>query len=63
MPGPAGGTPDGLTAGSGGAAGAFSGVLGLLVFAFLVVPGLARLRSEMVVPSTSAIPRPHEVPG
>jgi len=62
VPAPAG-APDGLSAGSGSGTGASGGALAFLIFAFLIVPGLARLRSGLVVPSTAAILRPHEVPG
>jgi hypothetical protein len=62
-PGGAGGTPDALSgAGSGPGAAGFAG-LALLIVAGLAVPGLARYRRLVVVPSTAAILTVHEVPG
>jgi hypothetical protein len=57
------GTPDALSgAGSAPGAAGFAG-LALLIVVVLAMPGLARVRRLVVVPSTAAIVSLHEVPG
>jgi hypothetical protein len=66
VPAGAGGSPEGgdaLSAAGGGAGAAGFAGLALLILAGLAVPGLARIRRVVVVPSAAAIVSLHEVPG